>query len=60
LRIGIFVEQAFQFGYRAISVVSTGNAGSSLGAYATRAGLRAFVFCYEQAAAPKLPSPSNL
>jgi threonine synthase len=48
------VAAARQFGYRAISVVSTGNAGSSLGAYATRAGLRAFVFCYEQAAAPKL------
>jgi threonine synthase len=48
------VAAARQFGYRAISVVSTGNAGSSLGAYATRAGLRAFVFCYERAAAPKL------
>ena len=45
---------ARQFGYRAISVVSTGNAGSSLAAYATRAGLRAFVFCYERAAAPKI------
>jgi threonine synthase len=48
------VAAARQFGYRAISVVSTGNAGSSIGAYATRAGLRAFVFCYEQASAPKL------
>jgi threonine synthase len=48
------VAAALQFGYRAISVVSTGNAGSSLGAYATRAGLRAFIFCYEQASAPKL------
>jgi threonine synthase len=48
------VAAARQFGFRAISVVSTGNAGSSIGAYATRAGLRAFVFCYEQASAPKL------
>jgi threonine synthase len=48
------VAAARQFGYRAVSVVSTGNAGSSVGAYATRAGLRALVFCYEQASAPKL------
>ncbi|HEV8672697.1 MAG TPA: threonine synthase [Methylomirabilota bacterium] len=48
------VAAARQFGFRAISVVSTGNAGSSIGAYATRAGLRAFVFCYEQASAPKM------
>jgi threonine synthase len=48
------VAAARQFGFRAISVVSTGNAGSSIGAYATRAGLRGFVFCYEQASAPKL------
>jgi threonine synthase len=48
------VAAALEFGYRAISVVSTGNAGSSLAAYATRAGLRALIFCYEQASAPKL------
>ena len=48
------VAAARQFGYRAISVVSTGNAGSSLAAYASRAGLRALIFCYEQASAPKL------
>ncbi len=48
------VAAARQFGFRAISVVSTGNAGSSIGAYATRAGLRAFIFCYEQASAPKM------
>ncbi len=48
------VAAARQFGYRAVSVVSTGNAGSSLAAYATRAGLRALIFCYEQASAPKL------
>jgi threonine synthase len=48
------VAAALQFGFRAISVVSTGNAGSSIGAYATRAGLRAFVFCYERASAPKM------
>jgi threonine synthase len=48
------VGAALDFGYRAISVVSTGNAGSSLAAYAARAGLRAFIFCYAQASAPKL------
>ena len=48
------VGAALDFGYRAISVVSTGNAGSSLAAYAGRAGLRAFIFCYAQASAPKL------
>jgi threonine synthase len=48
------VAAARQFGYRAISVVSTGNAGSSLAAYATRGGLRALVFCYDQVSAPKL------
>jgi threonine synthase len=48
------VAAAREFGYRAISVVSTGNAGSSLASYATRAGLRALIFCYEQASAPKL------
>jgi threonine synthase len=48
------VAAARQFGYSVISVVSTGNAGSSLAAYATRAGLRALIFCYEQASAPKL------
>jgi threonine synthase len=52
------VAAALQFGYRAISVVSTGNAGSSLAAYATRAGLKALIFCYEQAAAPKLANLS--
>jgi len=48
------VGSALQFGFRAISVVSTGNAGSSIAAYAARAGLRAFVFAYERASAPKL------
>jgi threonine synthase len=45
---------ALQFGFRAISVVSTGNAGSSIAAYAARAGLRSFIFAYERASAPKL------
>lgn len=45
---------ARQFGFRAVSVVSTGNAGSSIAAYAARAGLRAFVFAYERASTPKL------
>lgn len=48
------VAAARQFGYPAISVVSTGNAGSSIAAYASRAGLRAFIFCYERASPAKL------
>jgi threonine synthase len=45
---------ALRFGFRAISVVSTGNAGSSIAAYAARARLRSFIFAYERASAPKL------
>jgi threonine synthase len=48
------VGAARQFGFGAISVVSTGNAGSSIAAYAARAGLRALVFAYERASAPKV------
>ncbi len=48
------VGAALQFGYRATSVVSSGNAGSSIAAYAARAGLRALIFAYERASAPKL------
>jgi threonine synthase len=48
------VGAALQFGFRATSVVSTGNAGSSIAAYSARAGLRSFVFAYERASAPKL------
>ena len=48
------VAAALQFGYRVTSVVSSGNAGSSIAAYSARAGLRALVFAYERASAPKL------
>ncbi|MBI1847336.1 MAG: pyridoxal-phosphate dependent enzyme [Candidatus Rokubacteria bacterium] len=48
------IGAALQFGFRAISVVSTGNAGSSIAAYAARAGLRSFIFAYERASAPKV------
>jgi threonine synthase len=48
------IGAALAFGFRAVSVVSTGNAGSSVAAYAARAGLRAFIFAYERASAPKL------
>ncbi len=48
------VGAALQFGYRATSVVSSGNAGSSIAAYAARAGLRSLIFAYERASAPKL------
>ncbi|MBI4269634.1 MAG: pyridoxal-phosphate dependent enzyme [Candidatus Rokubacteria bacterium] len=48
------IAAALQFGYRVTSVVSSGNAGSSIGAYSARAGLRALIFAYERASAPKL------
>jgi threonine synthase len=48
------IAAALRFGFRAVSVVSTGNAGSSIAAYAARAGLRSFIFAYERASAPKL------
>ncbi len=48
------VGAALQFGYRATSVVSSGNAGSSIAAYSGRAGLRSLVFAYERTSAPKL------
>jgi threonine synthase len=48
------VAAALQFGFGATSVVSSGNAGSSIAAYSARAGLRSLVFAYEQASAPKL------
>jgi len=48
------VAAALAFGYRATSVVSSGNAGSSIAAYSSRAGLRSLIFAYERASAPKL------
>lgn len=48
------VAAALQFGFRATSVVSSGNAGSSIAAYSARAGLRSLVFAYERASAPKI------
>jgi len=48
------VSAALQFGFRAASVVSSGNAGSSIAAYAARAGLASLIFAYERASAPKL------
>ena len=48
------VSAALQFCYRATSVVSSGNAGSSVAAYSARAGLRSLIFAYERASAPKL------
>ena len=48
------VGAALQFGFRATSVVSSGNAGSSIAAYSARAGLRSLIFCYERASAPKM------
>src|SRR5215468_1005489 len=48
------VAAALQFGFRATSVVSSGNAGSSIAAYSARAGLTSLIFAYEQSSAPKL------
>jgi threonine synthase len=48
------VAAALQFGFRTTSVVSSGNAGSSIAAYSARAGLRSLIFAYERASAPKL------
>lgn len=48
------VAAALRFGFRATSVVSSGNAGSSIAAYSARAGLRSLVFAYERASAPKM------
>jgi threonine synthase len=48
------VGAALQFGFKATSVVSSGNAGSSIAAYSARAGLRSLIFCYERSSAPKL------
>ena len=48
------VAAARQFGFRATSVVSSGNAGSSIAAYSARAGLRSLIFAYERASAPKM------
>ncbi len=48
------IAAALQFKYRATSVVSSGNAGSSVAAYSARAGLRSLIFAYERASAPKL------
>jgi threonine synthase len=48
------VSAARQFGFSTTSVVSSGNAGSSIAAYSARAGLRPLIFAYEKASAPKL------
>ena len=48
------VSAALSFGFKATSVVSSGNAGSSIAAYSARAGLRSLIFAYERASVPKL------
>jgi len=48
------IGAALQFGFPTTSVVSSGNAGSSIAAYSARAGLRSLIFAYERASAPKL------
>src|SRR5262249_56456491 len=48
------VAAALRFGYRATSVVSSGNAGSSIASYSPRAGLPSLIFAYKRASAPSL------
>jgi threonine synthase len=48
------ISAALQFGFKATSVVSSGNAGSSIAAYSARAGLRSLIFAYERASVPQL------
>ena len=48
------VAAALQFGFTTTSVVSSGNAGSSIAAYSARTGLRSLIFAYARASAPKL------
>lgn len=42
------VSSARQFGARAVTVVSTGNAGASLATYAHRGDVKSVVFCYHR------------
>jgi threonine synthase len=42
------VSAARQFGFGAVSVVSTGNAGVSIATYARRGGLGSAIFCYQK------------
>lgn len=48
------VAAALQFGYDRIGVVSTGNAATSIAAYAARAGIKAFVLSTESSSRPKV------
>lgn len=48
------ISGAKQFGFRKTAVVTTGNAGASIAAYAARAGIESVVFCYSKAAPGKL------
>ena len=42
------VSSARQFSFRAITVVSTGNAGASLATYAQRGEIKSVIFCYHR------------
>lgn len=48
------IAAARQFGFTKTAVVSTGNAGASVAAYAARGGVKSIVFCYSKAAPAKL------
>lgn len=48
------IGAALEFGFTICGVVSTGNAGSSIASYATRAGLRCLILSADTGAAPKM------
>jgi threonine synthase len=48
------VSAALQFGFDRIGVVSTGNAATSIAAYAARAGIKALVLSTESSSRPKV------
>lgn len=52
--ITVSATKALEFGYTILSCDSTGNKASSATAYAARAGLKAVVFCPDDAPLPKL------
>jgi threonine synthase len=52
--IAVGIAKAREFGYRTVSVDSSGNKAASVAAYAARAGLSALVFCPSTASQQKL------
>ena len=48
------IAAARSFGFKKTAVVTTGNAGASIAAYAARGGIESIVFCYSKSAPGKL------